>query len=147
MLPVKIKTVRRVNGVAPFPSQGSEEAAGWDLRFAGSAPVLLAPGERAVLPLGIALVIPAGWYGEIRPRSGLAVREGLHMLAGVIDSDYRGELNAILINLSEQQRVINPLDRIAQIVFHNHAIVAWEPVTELPDSDRGAKGFGSSGVS
>jgi dUTP pyrophosphatase len=108
---------------------------------------VLAPMERALVPTGIAVSIPEGYEGEVRPRSGLAVNAGVTVLnaPGTIDADYRGEVKVILINLGNTPFEIRKGDRIAQIVFKKVARALWDEVDDLPETDRGAGGFGSTG--
>jgi len=111
-------------------------------------PFALGPGGRAAVPTGVALALPAGFEGQVRPRSGLALRSGVTVAnaPGTIDADYRGEVRVILINLGAEPVTINPGDRIAQLVVGPVAQVEWDEVTRLPESDRGVGGFGSTGV-
>ena len=133
----------------PLPARASAGAAGFDLRAAVEAPVTLAPGSRALVPCGIALAIPAGWEGQVRPRSGLALRHGVTLInsPGTIDSDYRGELQVPLVNLGQEPFVVNRGERIAQIIFAPVPPVVLREVAELPQAagDRGTGGFGSTG--
>lgn len=132
----------------PLPERASAHAAGFDLRAAVEAPVELAPGERALVPTGISLGIPPGYEGQVRPRSGLAVRHGIALVnaPGTIDADYRGEVQVIAINLGSDPFTIRRGDRIAQLVIAPVIEVALEPVAELEETARGAGGFGSTGV-
>lgn len=129
------------------PSYATPFAAGADLRADLSSPVSLEPGDRCLIPTGISVAIPAGWEGQVRPRSGLSINKGVTLLnsPGTIDSDYRGELKVILINLGREVVVIEPGERIAQLVIGRSATVDFELVKELPPSNRGAGGFGSTG--
>ncbi|MCR4962513.1 MAG: dUTP diphosphatase [Firmicutes bacterium] len=130
----------------PLPAYQSLQAAGLDLPAAVAQPVILAPGERALIPTGLALEIPAGFEGQVRPRSGLALRQGITVLnsPGTIDADYRGEIQVILINLGQEAVEISRGMRIAQLVI---APVMQASLAEagLSDSERGAGGFGHSG--
>lgn len=136
----------------PLPSTASAGSAGFDLRAAVAEDLVLRPGERALVPTGLTLEIPAGCEGQVRPRSGLALRHGIGVLnaPGTIDSDYRGEVGVILINLGEAPFTVRRGDRIAQLVFARVEAVTWEEAEEggedLSVSDRGAGGFGSTGV-
>jgi dUTP pyrophosphatase len=125
----------------------SEAAAGMDLSAAIEGPLRLAPGARAAVPTGLAIAIPPGYEGQVRPRSGLALRRGLTVLnaPGTIDSDYRGELAVLIVNLSAEVQVIEPRERIAQLVVAPVARAAVELVEELDPTVRGAGGFGSTG--
>lgn len=135
--------------VAPrLPFQGSSHAAGWDVFNNLSAEVRLGPGERHLFPTGLRLFIPDGHEIQVRPRSGLALKKGITVLnaPGTIDSDYTGELGIILINLSNEVKVVKPNDRIAQIVLKKVEKMAFkELATITKDTDRGDGGFGSTG--
>lgn len=130
-----------------LPSYASAGAAGCDLRAAIAETLTLLPGGRTRLPTGIAVAIPPGHEGQVRMRSGLAVRHGLCLLnaPGTIDSDYRGEIQIILANLGSEPVTIARGERIAQLVIAPVARARWEPVDELPASSRDAGGFGSTG--
>ena len=132
----------------PLPAAGSAGSSGCDLRAAVTDELVLAPGERAAVPTGLALEIPAGFEGQIRPRSGLAARHGVTVAnaPGTIDSDYRGEVKVILINLGEAPFAVRRGDRIAQLVLARVERIEWEEGEGLADSARGAGGFGSTGV-
>ena len=131
----------------PLPRYASVGAAGCDLHAAVEEPILLAPGERAAVPTGIALAIPDGFEGQVRARSGLALRHGIACVnaPGTIDSDYRGEVKVILGNLGREPFEIRRGDRIAQVVFAPVVRAEIQRVDELPDSERGPGGFGSTG--
>jgi dUTP pyrophosphatase len=134
----------------PLPSYETGEAAGMDLRAAvpENAPLTLEPGARVLVPTGFAMSIPPGFEAQIRPRSGLALKHGLGLVnaPGTIDSDYRGEIKIILINLGQENFEIARGMRIAQMIIAPVLQVAIEPVTSLDDTARGAGGFGSTGV-
>jgi dUTP pyrophosphatase len=119
-----------------------------DLRAAIESPVVLGPGERASIPTGIAIALPAGFECQIRPRSGLAARHGISMVnaPGTVDEDYRGEIHVIMINLGDRPFVIERGGRIAQAVVSRYERIEWEVVEALAASERGAGGFGSTGV-
>lgn len=119
-----------------------------DLLAAVDAPVTMAPGARGLIPTGIAIALPAGYEAQVRPRSGLALKHGITALnsPGTIDSDYRGEVGVILINHGDQDFEITRGMRIAQMVIAAYMPVSWQRVAELAESDRGAGGFGSTGV-
>jgi len=137
--------VRRVGSVAaPLPRAMTAGAVGMDLPAAVAAPVLLAPGERRLVPCGFAIAIPRGYEGQVRPRSGLALRHGLSIpnAPGTIDPDYRGEVAVLLINLSAETVRIEPGQRIAQLVICPVAHCVLEEVDELDDTPRGDRGFG-----
>jgi dUTP pyrophosphatase len=131
-----------------LPAPASPGAAGVDLRAAVEGELLLAPGERRLVPTGVALELPPGWEGQVRPRSGLALRHGLSLLnaPGTIDSDYRGEVGVILANLGGEPVTIRRGDRIAQLVVAPVARVTWREVESLSPSERQGGGFGSSGL-
>jgi dUTP pyrophosphatase len=131
----------------PLPSPASAGSAGVDLLAALAEPLVLAPGARAAVPTGVALALPAGWEGQVRPRSGLALRHGVTLLnsPGTIDSDYRGEVKVILADLGAEPVTINRGERIAQLVVAPVSRVAFERVASLPETLRGASGFGSTG--
>ena len=141
--------VQRLPGAGdlPLPAPGSPGAAGLDLRAAVAEDLVLGPGERALVPTGLAVEIPPGWEGQVRPRSGLAVRHGIGLLnaPGTIDSDYRGEVKVLLVNLGEAPFTVRRGDRIAQLLLARAEPVEWEEAGELDASDRGAGGFGSTG--
>lgn len=132
-----------------LPSYETDQSAGMDLRAAipDGEPIKLAPGQRALVPTGLQIALPAGHEGQVRPRSGLAVRNGVTVLnsPGTIDADYRGEVKIILVNLGEQSFVIQRGERIAQLVVAKHERVEWEAVEELAETERGAGGFGHTG--
>ena len=135
----------------PLPSYASPGSAGFDLRAAVDGEVALRPGERLLVPTGLALEIPPGWEGQVRPRSGLALRHGIGIVnaPGTIDSDYRGEVGVILINLGEAPFGLKRGDRIAQLVISRVEPVEWEEIEEtgaLGESARGGGGFGSTGI-
>lgn len=123
-------------------------AAGLDVVAAVAGPVTLAPGERRLIPTGLAIALPAGYEAQVRPRSGLALKHGIALVnsPGTIDEDYRGEVGIILINLGSDSFTINRGDRIAQIVIAPVTRAILAEVDELPDTARGAGGFGSTGV-
>jgi dUTP pyrophosphatase len=130
-----------------IPEYGSSEAAGADIRAGIVDPVSLAPGERALIPTGIRMAVPTGFEVQIRPRSGLALNKGLTVLnsPGTIDSDYRGELGIIIINLGNEAVVIEPGERIAQMVVSPVVRATFQIVETLPATGRGSGGFGSTG--
>ncbi len=132
----------------PLPEYKTDGSVGMDLHAAVKEDVIIAPGERKLIPTGIRIAIPEGYEGQVRPRSGLAINHGIGMLnsPGTIDSDYRGEIQVILINLGENPFVIKRGDRIAQLVISPVVKVDWEVVIELPKTNRGAGGFGHTGL-
>jgi dUTP pyrophosphatase len=133
----------------PLPAYESAGAAGMDLRaaVAEGAPLILRPGDRAAVPTGLAIALPAGFEAQVRPRSGLALRAGVAPLntPGTIDADYRGEVQVILINHGAQEVAIGRGDRIAQLVVAPVVQAAWAEVERLDDTPRGEGGFGSTG--
>jgi len=142
--------VRRLpgNDDLTLPEAMTAGASGFDLRAAVKEPVTLYPGERALIPTGIAIAMPEGLEAQVRPRSGLALKHGITCLnsPGTIDADYRGEISVILINLGYESFTVNRGDRIAQLVFQTVPRVTLVEVEELPESERGSGGFGSTGV-
>jgi dUTP pyrophosphatase len=132
----------------PLPSYATPGSAGVDLAAALDADLLLAPGERAAVPTGIAIALPEGYEAQVRPRSGLALKHGITVLnsPGTIDADYRGEIQVILANLGREAVAIRRGQRVAQLVVAPVSRVAWQETGELPDSGRGAGGFGSTGA-
>lgn len=142
-------TVKVVNkGVNALPRYATLSSAGMDVRANLSSAVTLAPLQRAMIPTGLYLEIPAGYEVQVRPRSGLAAKKGITVLnaPGTIDADYRGEVCVILVNLSSEEFVVEPGERIAQLVLARHEVIEWEEVAELGSTDRGEGGFGSTGV-
>lgn len=132
----------------PLPAYATPHAAGMDLLAALDAPRELAVMERMLVPTGIAIAIPHGWEGQVRPRSGLALKHGVTCLnaPGTIDADYRGEIGVILINMGQEPYRIEPGSRIAQLVFAPAQRIVWEQVPSLDTTERGAGGFGSTGM-
>jgi dUTP pyrophosphatase len=151
MMDVKLPIRRLPNGDGlPLPSYQSADAAGLDLVAAvpETAPLRLLPGARALVPCGIAIALPRGFEGQVRPRSGLAVRHGITVLnaPGTIDADYRGEVMALLVNLGAEPFAVTRGMRVAQLVVAPVARAAIVEVTELDATVRGAGGFGSTGT-
>ena len=132
----------------PLPAYATEMSAGLDLKADIDEPVILSPLQRAMVPTGIYLALPEGTEAQVRPRSGLAAKYGISVLnaPGTIDADYRGEVKVILVNLSNETFTVNPGERIAQLVLARHEVIEWEASESLADSERGAGGFGSTGV-
>jgi dUTP pyrophosphatase len=132
----------------PLPAYATAGAAGLDLLAAVEGELMLPCGGRAAVPTGIALALPGGWEAQVRPRSGLALRHGITVLnaPGTIDSDYRGEITAILINHGQEPFRIARGMKIAQLVVATHARVEWNETDSLDTSERGARGFGSTGL-
>ena len=131
-----------------LPTYATEGSAGLDLLAANDAPMSLAPGGRTAVPCGIAIALPPGFEAQVRPRSGLALHHGITVLnaPGTIDSDYRGEIKAILVNLGDAAFEISRGMKIAQLVIARHEHVELTEVSELPASERGQGGFGSTGL-
>lgn len=138
----------RLRPDALLPQYQTEHAAGMDLFACLTAPVVLPPMGRALIPTGWALALPVGYEAQVRPRSGLALKHGITVLnsPGTIDADYRGELQVLLINLGDAAFEIIPQSRIAQLVIAPVPAVVWAEVTELPSTQRGTSGFGHTGV-
>lgn len=136
--------VRKLSDRAILPSRGSSLAAGLDL----SSPIAgcIEPGDRLLIPLDISIHLPHGTFGHILPRSGLALKKGIHVGAGVIDEDYRGNVGVLLFNLGKDTFCFDAGDRIAQLVIKRYETVEVIQVDEMSDTQRGAGGFGSSGV-
>jgi dUTP pyrophosphatase len=145
---MKVQVLRLSHGAGlPLPAYATIGAAGFDLLAATDADIALAPGSRAAIPCGIALALPDGYEAQVRPRSGLALQHGITVLntPGTIDSDYRGEVKAILVNLGEQPFRIVRAMKIAQLVIAPCVRAELVESTELPTSSRGPGGFGSTG--
>lgn len=144
---VAVKRVRAAADPLPLPAYQTAAAAGMDLLADVSEPVWLHPGARALVPTGLAVEIPDGFEGQVRPRSGLALRHGLTLLntPGTIDADYRGELQVLMINLGSEDVSVRRGDRIAQLVIAPVARATWREVAELTPSRRAAGGFGHTG--
>jgi len=143
-----VPTIKLINqSKHPLPEYATEHAAGMDLRANLNEPITLKPLERTLVATGLFMELPIGFEAQIRPRSGLAFKNGLTVLnsPGTIDADYRGEIKVLLVNLSNTDFIINDGERIAQMVIAKHEVAKWELVTTLEDSNRGAGGFGSTG--
>lgn len=143
---MKVKVVNKSG--QSLPQYATALSAGVDVRAAIAEPIVLEPLGRALVPTGLFLEIPAGYEVQVRPRSGLAAKKGVTVLnaPGTIDADYRGEVCVILVNLSGQPFTVESGERIAQLVLARHEVIEWEEVDELSSSDRGAGGFGSTGI-
>ncbi len=142
----KIKVVNKSDNDLPqYETSGS---AGMDLRAMLAEPVILKPLQRALIPTGLYIELPDGYEAQIRPRSGLAFKKGLSILnaPGTIDSDYRGEIKILLINLSNETAIVNTGERIAQMIISKYERISFEEVDELSDTKRGAGGFGHTGL-
>lgn len=141
--------VQVINNSAYYlPEYATEKSAGMDLKANIVEPLTLGPLERAMIPTGLSVALPDGTEAQIRPRSGLAAKHGISVLnaPGTIDADYRGEIKVILVNLSNDPFTINPGERIAQMVIARYERVEWEAVESLDETERGAGGFGSTGI-
>ena len=130
-----------------LPKYETSGAAGMDVRANISEPIVLGSLDRVLIPLGLRLEIPEGYEVQVRPRSGLALKHGIGMVnsIGTIDSDYRGEIGAIIVNLSKEPYTIQPQERIGQLVLNKVEQIEWEVVEKLSESERGSGGFGSTG--
>lgn len=145
MIQVKVK---KLHPQAVIPGYMTEHAAGMDLCTVIDAPVILAPGERALLPTGLAMEIPPGYEGQVRPRSGLALKKGIALVnsPGTIDADYRGEIGIIIINHGSEEVEFLPGDRIAQLIIAPVTQATLVEVNDLDDSARSSGGFGHTGI-
>ena len=132
----------------PLPKYETDLSAGMDLRAELSAPIELAPLQRTLVPTGLFIALPEGFEAQVRPRSGLAYKQGITVLnaPGTIDADYRGEIGVLLVNLSDRTVTINDGDRVAQLVIAAYARAHWSQVAELTTTERGTGGFGSTGT-
>lgn len=132
----------------PLPEYATPLSAGMDLRANLSEPVVLAPMQRALIPTGLFIALPAGYEAQVRPRSGLAIKKGVTVLnsPGTIDADYRGEVCVILVNLSDEPFTVADGERIAQMVIARHEQAEWCEVVQLDETERGGGGFGHTGV-
>ena len=144
-MPVEIKIVNQ--SANPLPHYATEGSSGLDLRANINEPIELRSLERTLVPTGLFMEIPQGYEAQVRPRSGLAIKHGLTCLntPGTIDSDYRGEIKIVLVNLSSESHIIEPGDRIAQLVLQKVEKVEWKQVDILTETDRSQGGFGSTG--
>jgi dUTP pyrophosphatase len=145
MASIHIKIINR--SANPLPAYSTSGSSGMDLRADIPAPLTLASLERAFIPTGLFMELPEGYEAQVRPRSGLAIKQGLTCLnsPGTVDADYRGEIKIILVNLSGETQVIAPGDRVAQMVIQKVEQAAWIPVTEIAVTERGEGGFGHTG--
>ena len=143
---MKIKVVNKSKH--PLPHYATAQSAGMDLRANLDESVILKPLERTLVKTGIFMELPAGYEAQVRPRSGLAFKKGVTVLntPGTIDADYRGEVGVILVNLSNEDFVIEDGERVAQMVIAKHEQSSWDEVEELIETERGAGGFGSTGL-
>ena len=143
---MKVKIINKSNH--RLPEYATPLSAGMDLKANTSEPIILKPLERQMIPTGISIQLPEGCEAQVRPRSGLAAKYGITVAnaPGTVDADYTGEIKVILINLSNENFLINPGDRIAQMVIARYERVEWDEVAELNPTERGEGGFGSTGV-
>ena len=143
---VKINVINKSHH--PLPAYATEQSAGMDLRANLSEPIVLKPLERYLVPTGLFIALPAGYEAQVRPRSGLAFKKGITVLnaPGTIDADYRGEVGVLLVNLSQEDFVVNDGERVAQMVIARHEIADFIEVSELDETERGAGGYGHTGV-
>ena len=143
---IKIKIVNKGN--QPLPEYATSQSAGVDLRANIDEPIGLKPLNRALIPTGLHIALPEGYEAQIRPRSGLAIKKGITCLntPGTIDADYRGDVGVILINLSTEKFIVNPGERIAQMIINKFEQAKFELVEELDETERGEGGFGHTGV-
>lgn len=147
MKSLKVKIINKSHH--PLPAYGTFEAAGMDVRaYLPAGPVTLRPGQRTLIPTGLYMQLPSGYECQIRPRSGLALKNGISVLnsPGTIDADYRGEIGIILINLGQEDFVVNDGERICQMVVTGYAKVEWEPAERLDRTEREDGAFGHTGV-
>jgi len=142
---MKVKIVN--HSPYPCPAYATPQSAGVDLKADIQEPIVLQPLQRTLVPTGLYIALPQGYEAQVRPRSGLALKHGITVLnsPGTIDADYRGQLQVILVNLSDTPFTIAPGERIAQMVIAKHEQVEWEQVESLDETSRGAGGFGSTG--
>ncbi len=143
---IKIKVVNK--GRQQLPAYATSQSAGMDLRANIDTPITLRPMERRIIPTGLYLALPPGFEAQVRPRSGLALKHGITVLnsPGTIDADYRGEIGVLLVNLSTDDFIITEGERIAQMVIARHEQGEFELTDELDDTERGAGGYGHTGV-
>ena len=143
---LEVKVVNKGNN--PLPQYATKGSSGMDLRASIEEPIVLKPMERAIIPTGIHIALPEGCEAQVRARSGLAAKHGITCLNGIgtIDESYRGDVGAILINLSNEDFTINPGDRIAQLVICEYKQAKWALVDELDKTERGEGGYGHTGV-
>ncbi|HBA13174.1 MAG TPA: dUTP diphosphatase [Bacteroidales bacterium] len=143
---MKVRIINRSHH--QLPEYATPSSAGMDLRANLEEPIVLKPFERRLVPTGLFISLPVGYEAQVRPRSGLAIKKGVTVLnsPGTIDADYRGEIGVIMINLSQDDFTVKDGERIAQMVITSHERVQWESVESLDDTQRGAGGFGHSGI-
>ncbi len=143
---MKVKVINKSEN--SLPQYATPLSAGMDVRAANEQPIKIDPLQRAIVPTGLFLEIPAGYEVQVRPRSGLAAKKGITVLnaPGTIDADYRGEVCVILVNLGSEPFVVEKGERIAQLVLSRHECIEWDECRSLSESERGDGGFGSTGV-
>lgn len=143
---LEVKIINR--GHQPLPSYATEQSAGMDLRANINEPIVLKPMQRTIVKTGLFMALPPGYEAQVRPRSGLALKHGITVLnsPGTIDADYRGEIGVLLINLGDKDFVINDGERIAQMVIAKHETAAFSLTDSLDETERGAGGYGHTGV-
>ncbi|MCQ2115205.1 MAG: dUTP diphosphatase [Bacteroidales bacterium] len=131
-----------------LPAYATPLSAGMDLKADIDEPIVILPMERQIIPTGLFIALPEGYEAQIRPRSGLACKYGITVAnaPGTIDADYRGEVKVCLVNLSKDRFVVNPGERVAQMVVAKHEVVEWDEVASLDETERGEGGFGSTGT-
>lgn len=144
MCEVKVKVINK--SVHRLPEYKTLMSAGMDLKANITDVWKLNPGERVMVPTGLHIALPEGYEAQVRPRSGLSLKNGIVAILGTIDADYRGEVGVILVNLSDQPFCINPGDRVAQMVVSEVTRVKWDEARELEETERGSGGFGSTGI-
>ena len=143
---IQVKVIN--NGKQPLPAYATEQSAGMDLRADIEQPVTLKPLERRLIPTGLHIALPQGYEAQVRPRSGLALKHGITVLntPGTIDADYRGEIGVVLVNLSDEDFVVNPGERVAQMVIAQYEQAVLQTVDTLDETERGEGGYGHTGV-
>ncbi|MBR3010724.1 MAG: dUTP diphosphatase [Prevotella sp.] len=143
---VKIKVINK--GHQPLPQYATPQSAGMDLRANLTESIVLKPLERCLVPTGLFIALPEGYEAQVRPRSGLALKKGITVLnaPGTIDADYRGEVGVLLVNLSQEEFVVNDGERVAQMIIARHETADFVEVAELDETERGAGGYGHTGV-
>ena len=143
---IQVKVINK--GKQPLPAYATEQSAGMDLRADIEQPVTLKPLERRLIPTGLHIALPQGYEAQVRPRSGLALKHGITVLntPGTIDADYRGEIGVVLVNLSNEDFVVNPGERVAQMVIARYEQAVLQTVDTLDETERGEGGYGHTGV-
>lgn len=143
---IQVKVINK--GKQPLPAYATEQSAGMDLRADIEQPVTLKPLERRLIPTGLHIALPQGYEAQVRPRSGLALKHGITVLntPGTIDADYRGEIGVVLVNLSNEDFVVNPGERVAQMVIAKYEQAVLQTVDTLDETKRGEGGYGHTGV-